>query len=77
MMTDTIDEYLKAESRPYRRPSITEPDKDESILCAKRDGTLYVCELPSGLGNMTELEVRDGRLIVQTESNVTFIGPLF
>lgn len=42
---------------------------------SRRSGTTFVCELPSALGDVTKLIVKNDRLVAETQSGIPFIVP--
>jgi hypothetical protein len=48
-------------------------DEDHTGICLRRPGFTFVCELPRALGNVTGLEVRNGRVVADTDSGIKMI----
>jgi hypothetical protein len=41
----------------------------------KIEGATFICEVPAELGAVTELEVKNGKVVAETESGVQMIVP--
>lgn len=50
-------------------------DGDCTVVAATVRGFTLVCEIPKGLGNVTDLKIVNDRCIAETDSGISFIVP--
>lgn len=50
--------------------------EDHTGIYARIKDAVHVCTLPRELGNVTKLEVRNGKVVAHTESGIEMIVPV-